>query len=568
MAEEGNIDPGVIGTDSFPPVYNPLRRFTTWIMGEIYTGAAGLNKYVPNVGDLVYEVIGNTVRHYRVEYVDESTKISTLKALIETDDSGELTDEDLLLGIGPGTDADTYLIYVDKSVTPYYCAIDARLQIKGSMGQSGRVYRGADISDNTQLLSLLYDASNNFLGNDIPLQLVDREENIAVKVLPPFHTLADLADGERLTAVFHSDTGGQLSKRQLNVVNTGFIWSSNANLKYVTGISLRSPFLSSVDPDQIDFPINTTLFSMNLIGVVHYSDGTELEMPVDGNKFEMIGFDNYLATQPGQQFDVMLKYNLSPSEIHFGSNVVGSDRFFAREYEVRTMAQDGAYTVKLFAYPNWIDAVAGYRMEYFLMNLERSVNVRVTPYVQLQEGTPAFEPLTMGVKQNLSVQLDLKNAIPAYKNYLHAQTLAVTLLTGGGELGTNWRVEYDPGQNPQFGVNNKFEFIFINANLKQTKIDMGLNDQAVWLERLYSDAKPLINLVTEDVPPAPTHFAIITNTSRTEHLLSEWKDVFDLGQEIYHGHTLYIEFFKRTVNNDLKLAVAGVPLRQVVAFTV
>lgn len=569
MTDDSNVlvDPGVIGTDGVPPVYQPHRRFATWKLPELFMGGVGTNKYVPNVGDIVYQVVGKTITHLEVIEVDESTKIPVFRQLEEVDLNTELTDEDLLFGIGPGTDSDTYRIYIDKSVRPYYAAIDARLEIKGSMGNHGRVYRGSDIYNNTNLISLLYDASNNFLGNDIPLQLVDREDNIAVKVLPPFHTLAELENGERVTAVFFSDTGNEISKRQLVVHNTGFIWNSNQHIRYVTGISLRSSFLSATEPDTIDFPINTTLLSMNLIGVVHYSDGTELEMPVDGIKFEIHGFENFLATTPGQSFSVSLKYNLSSTEVHFGSQVIGSERFFARPYRVKTLAQDGAYTVKLFAYPNWINPINGYRMEYFLMNLDRSILVRVTPYVQLAENAPAFEPLTMGVKQLLNVQLNLKDAVPSFKNYLHAQTIGVTLLTGGGEANTNWRVEYEPGQNPQYGIGNHFQFVFVNANLKRTKIDMGLNDQAEWLDRLYYNTKPVMNLAIEDTPPTPTHFAIITNAMRTEHLLSEWKDIFDLGNEIYHGHTLFIEFFRRTTTNDIRLAVAGVPLRQVTAFT-
>jgi len=564
---EQSVDPGVVGTDGFPPVYQPHRRFTTFREEELFMGLAGNKKYVGNVGDIVYSVVGNRIYHKEIVYVDESTKIPTLRKLEEPDEDTTLTDEELLLGRGPGTDSDTYRIFIDKSVRPFYAAIDARLDIRGSMASIGRLYKGADVYDETGRISLLYDASGNFLGNDIPLQLVDRQDNVAVKIMPPFNTLADLDDGERVTALFLSDEGGMISTRQLTVVNSGFIFKSDRHLRYVTGISLRTDYLSSSDPSIIDFPIGTTQLSMNLRGVVHYSNGDEVEMPVDGTKFEFIGLDNFLATSPGKRFKGFLKYKLSDEEVHFGGSVVGAERFFQSEYTIRTLVQDGAYSVKLFAYPNWIDQTNGYRMEYFLMNLDRSICQRVTPHVRLGENSPAFEPLSLGIKQNLNVQLDLNKALPSFKSHLHAQVIGISLITAGGESGTNWRVEYEPGQNPQFGTGNYGEMVFINANLKRVKLDMGLTEQSEWLERLYRTSKPLMNVVTEADAPSPTHFAIITNAFRTEHLLSEWRDVFDLGQEIYHGHTLYVEFFRRTVNNDLHLAIAGIPLRQVAAFT-
>lgn len=566
-SNEQSVDPGIVGTDGFPPVYQPLRRFATFREEELFMGNAGKNKYVGNVRDIVYKVVDNKIIHKEIVYVDESTKIPTLRILIDGQEDTSLTDEELLLGRGPGTDSDTYRIFLDKSVRPFYAAIEARLDIRGSMASVGRLYKGADVYDETQRISLLYDSSGNFLGNDVPLQVVDRQGNVAVKIMPPFHTLADLEDGERVTALFLSDEGGQISTRQLTVVNSGFIYKSDKHIRYVTGISLRTDYLSSSSPKVIDFPIGTTQLSMNLRGVVHYSNGDEVELPVDGTKFEFYGLENFLATSPGKQFSGFLKYKLSDEEVHFGGQVVGSERFFQEEYKIRTLVQDGAYSVKLFAYPNWIDQANGYRMEYFLMNLDRSICQRVTPHVRLGENSPAFEPLSFGIKQNLNVQLDLNKAIPSFKSHLHSQIIGVSLITAGGEAGTNWRVEFDPGQNPQFGVGNYAEMVFVNANLKRVKLHMGISKQSDWLERLYRDSKPIMNVVTEDKAPDPTHFAIVTNAARTEHQLSEWRDVFDLGQEIYHGHTLYIEFFRRTMNNDLRLGIAGIPLRQVAAFT-
>lgn len=554
------IPSGATGTDGFVPVWNPNGRWAIWNINEVYFGGPGAGRYVPNVKDLVLDVDFWT--WYEVLAIDPSTFVPDLKKLAAQQASGEFTKIDLLLGVGPGTQSDTYRVYLDTSVVPHALTVDQRLEVAGSMTTYCRIFKGEDLSNPANIISGMYDASGNFLGPNIPLELKAMDGNVTLKTVPTCYTSEALPDGEVVTAIFYSATGHVVSKRQLLIENTAFIRAADASVRYVIDISLKSPFLSKADPNLIQYPINVPLKSMNLIGVVHYSDGSTLEMPVDNTKFSIFGFDTFVATVIGQQFDAVLKYALSPNEACYGALNTGQ-KFVARTYKLQTLKADGAYTVKLFGYPMWVDGLTGYRMEWFLYNLDRTIAQRVTPYVKFEPNYPAFQPLHYGVQQSLHVAVNLKDVNPAYASYRHSQIVDVTLFGPADTAGTPFTVGFEPNQTPQYGVNDQFVFEFVNQNLKYLKVDLGIDDQTEWLRRLYLDSKPLVNPYTETHPLDPNYFAVIIGTQRVEHKLEEWQAVINAGSDLYPGASVFIEFFKRTPTNDIQLAVAGVSARQV-----
>jgi hypothetical protein len=552
---------GVAGSqDGKAPIYEPDGRWTQWSIEQIYMGLIGDNHYVPNEKD--YVINPDTNEQFRVVSIDPTTLIPTLVPVRRVD-TGEFSDIDVLLGVGPGTQSDTYRAYVDKSVLPYTMAIDARLKVNGSMATSCKIFKGSDLAGNSHVISAMYDQSGTLLGQSIPLELVamPNGQNYAVKSVPVCYTTENLVDNEIVTAVFYSDTGGVVSKRQLIVENTAFIRSSDASVKYVTEIELETPFLSEADPNEIVYPINVPLQGMNLMGVVKYSDGSSLRMPVDGTKFQIFGFEHFVATIVNQKMPVVLKYNLSPGEVAYGLTVA-ADRFMTRTYKAITKKAEGAYTTKLYGYPVWIDAINGYRMEWFLYNLERELVYRATPYVTFNANTRAFDPVAYGVSQRVSVSVNLRDVNAVYKSYIHVQTMDIVLAQPGTEpAGTLWTIGFDPGQNPPFGRDNFAKVIMVNQNYWKVKIDANAVDQADWLTRMYYNAKPLVDVARESLPPTPTHFSVIRGSQEIEFPIDQWNQEQVFSQAFANFDTVFVKFFKRTVENDLQLAVIGLPIR-------
>lgn len=553
------------GSDGIAPVYQPNARWTQWNMTELWQGPTtiGNGKYVPNVDDLAIDL--TTYQWYRVVSIDPTTFAPTFKAVQASIPEDQFSDEDRLLGPEPGHTPNTFIMYIDKSTKPYTAAVDARLYVLGTATRTMTIMKGSTLDNTGKIISAVYDQSGNLIGQEVPLEdrpFYDPDTNQLLgscKVALPFNTTEDLQDGEVVTAIFRSDTGNVVSKTQLMVQNTGFIRAPSDGVKYVTGISLESPFLSSSDPTLIQYPLNVPLSGLNLMGVVNYSDGSKIRLPVDNTKFSMFGLNTgFVATVIGQKLDLVLKYALSPGEVAYGTSV-NQGNFITQAYKAITVEPDGQYTVKLFAYPVWIDPVNGYRLEWFLLNLDRNTWYRVTPHVQFQN---ALNPIGYGVRQNLQVQINLQDVNGTYKNYIHTQTVAISLLKQGTETATNWTVAYTPGQNPEFGVNSFAASWFVNQNLWKVNLTMGQPNLTNWLSTVYWPTQPLVDTAKEIQAPTPTHFQLLIGDTVTEFPISQWNQDLVVNQAVPPFSTLFVKFIERTVDNDLQLAIAGFPVYQ------
>lgn len=550
----------ITAPDGHVPIYEPTGRWTQWSLDQIYLGTVGENKYVPKVDDYVTDVA--TDERFIVTSLDQTTLIPTLRR-IRTVSSESFDSSDLLMGVGPGTDSDTYRVYVDTSVIPHTMAVDVRLKVHGSLATTAKIFKGSEVSNSSRVVSAFYDQNGTLLGQDIPLELVAAPvgENFTVKCVPVCYTTEQLFDGEVVTAVFYSAAGHVVSKRQLLVENTAYIRSSDAGTKYVSDISVETPFLSSSDPTLIQYPLNVPLTGLNLMGRVHYSDGSSIAMPVDGTKFAIFGLDHYVSTVVGQKIPLVVRYNLSPGEVAYGLSV-GGDRFIAESYRAQTMSANGAYSIKLFGYPVYIDAVNGYRLEWFLLNLDRQAVYRVTPHVTINQNTRAFDPIAYGISQRMSVSVDLAAVSPSFPSYVHTQTAEIVLLTSGTEHVTNWTIAFQSGQDPVYGVNNFAATTFINQNLMKVRIDMGMTTKADWLDRVFYRTLPLFDDIRETKAPEPNFFGLYIGNRVVEFPIEQWNSDLVIEDTINNGDTLFVRFFKRTPDNDLQLGVSGLPVRQ------
>jgi len=564
MANDPISTAGIFGTDGKTPIYNPNASFHIWGKHEIYLGGVGENKYVPKVGDLVID--RDLIIYYEVNAIDAGTLIPDLIERTPVISDGSLEGDDVLLGVGPGTQSDTYRIYIDKSTIPHTLTVDARLKVNGVLAQSCKIYVGSDLTNDANIISAYYDNVGTLLSRSIPLEIVSVNQSVtnrAVKSVPVCYTSSNLTDGDIVTAVFYSAAGHVISKRQLLVENTAYIRQANSSIKYITGISLRSPFLSVTDPRLLQLPLNALIDGIGLTGVVHYSDGSTLEYGVDGTKFTVLGMDNYAATVVNQQIPIVLRYRLSNNESAVGA-VIGQEQYLTETYRIKTIQSDGSYSVKLFCYPVWQNAVDGYRLTWFMYNGDRQNMYDVTGLVEYSSNAAAFDPLGYGINQRLTVALNLKAVNGLFANYRHVQTIELILWNQGTERSTNWGIIFETGQNPAYGINNRANLTVINSNFFNLRVDTGAANLTEWLERLYYRTKPLIDQVREQTPPEPTHFRIKVGLQEIEFPISQWNQDLVIGNGITNNSTLLIKFIKKTPDTTLHLAIAGIPVYQTV----
>jgi hypothetical protein len=551
---------GISGTDGAVPVYDPAGRWTIWALSEIYTGGPGQNRYVPKVKDWIVDT--DTKVFYEVISIDVTTLIPRTQMITPLAQNQKLDNIDVILGVGPGGISDTFRAYVNKNVMPYTITLDARLHCYTEEAESFTIFMGTDVIGEAKPISQLYSPTNQLLGTAIPMVLAAVDgNNRSIKAFPTCYTTEDLQDNTKLAVIVYSDSGHQVSKVEVLVENTQFVPTANSSVKYITNISLESPFISSADPNVLSFPVNITMNGLSLIGVVQYSDGSKLRYPVNNTKFSLRGLDNFVSTYAGQEFDLVLDYKLAPGEVVMGLQTSFSGSV-TREYTGVTTNYEGMYSPKLYGYPVWQNSVLGYRLEWWLYDMERRMCQLVTPYVSVNANSRPFDPLGYGVKQTLGVSINLKDVNPSGLALIHVQTIDIVLRQPGTARTTNWAVGFTTNQDILFGENNFAKLNIIDQNQVTLDITCGETDVNVWLARMYSLTYPLTDQGQEVAPPAPTHFAIKTTSWEVAYPMSQWNKVLTLSHLINNNDTVFIKFFIRTVDTDVQLSIAGLPAWQ------
>jgi len=555
-------------------IVDPNRGYREWHISEIYSpeNPSSEGQYVPNVNDAVRDWTQGILQVIAVDY---TTGISTLKKWNEPVDPGNVNDEDILLGAGPGTQSESYRCYLDQSVMPHSLSCDARLHFYGTAVTSIKIFHGTDISDNGEIISQFYDSAGNLLGENIPVEPVAMFEegvvipgnaaaswNQAVKAPKVGHTTRKMFDHEVVTVVAYNDAGQAVSQAKLIVKNTAFVRQTDKSLKYVKSISIESPFLLASDPHTIEYPINMPVDNLGLMGVVTYSDGTQHRIPVDGTKFSMAGLRNYVATIQGQTVDLMLTYQLSEGESAYLDTPAPNGRISVA-YHARTKESDGAYSVKLFAYPQWQDLLTGYRMEYYLYNLDRQQVYRITNLVTNATNSAPFDPLLYGVKQRINVGVNMDEVDPLFDDWRHTQPFEVTLLRPGNQnTGDNWTIGFTAGQTPAYGLGVKAVSTFINVGNSKLDISCGAETLEDWLDLVYYPTQPLYDARSEVGPLVPNFMVVVSGNHRVEVPISSWNQEITVEAAPGEGKLVFLEFIRKTATDDLQLAVAGLITHQ------
>ena len=557
-----------MSTTPMVPVINPDRGHRRWRKSEIYTGPDGTGRYCPNLDDEVWDWATGL---WRVISVDYTTGLSRLQPYEEPRDSGSVNDDDILLGVGPGYQSESFRAYIDTSVVPFTLAIDSRLSFKGTTLKSIKVFLGSDIGNEDNVISAMYDQNGQLLGEEIPLELVQVPNNPngevaaynhAVKVPMVGYTMRQVPDNEPLTIVAYDQAGVVRSVARVLVRNTAFARTTDAFRKYITSIHMESPFLSEVDQTLLQFPINLPVSALNAIGVVTYSDNSQHRMAIDGSKFNLYGLNNYMSTQQGQRLDLVLTYRLGEDEYSYGATA-NQGKHISVAYKATTQRMDGAYSVKLFCAPVWVDSIYGYRLRWFLLNLDREEWFEVTSQVSVAVGSAEFRPTDYGVLQNLTVGINMKDVDASFKNYRHSQTIGI-VLRGPDNLVNDdrWAIRYSPGQNPMYGSGVKAISRMENVNNWKLDLSNGLNNYAVWLDQVFYRAEPLFNPAVEQRAPEPTHFALLINGDEFEYPLMMWNHELVSPHAIKTGEPVVIRFFRRTAVTDIQLGMGAMYTKQ------
>jgi hypothetical protein len=543
---------GIVGTDGYTPIYQPDDRWNMWSLHEIYTGAAGQNKYIPKVNDYVLEPETGTTY-----IVTDLNNVTFIPELTEIAFNSSVSSDSLISSTG-----DNYRIYFDKSIVPYTLSVDGLLRVYSNTAMTAKIYQGTFI-DPTKIVSRTYDNNGNFLGHDVSLELVayNTHDNYAIKSVPTCNTDTDLQDGETCIVVIYDADGKVISKVSCIVEETTYVAQAFAEQKYITQIYIKSAFIDNSQPDVIHYPVNLPIASFNPIGVVQYNDGSTVEYPIDGDKFRIYGLDSFLSTIIGHRVPIVINYRLDSNEAALAS--VDSDNYYVtRPYTLIVDSPNTSYNVKLFVYPVWVDDTNGYTYKAFLMNLDRNVLFDVTSDISLSSNSPSFNPLAYGLTQRLTFNVDLANVSGIYHSFIHSQTVDIILRGAASDTSvTNiWEVASQvPSNVPLYGTDLRAIRDQINTN--KVRIDNNINTVAEFIDKLYITTSPLFNPILEQEPLTPSHIEVKYGTENVIVPIDQYTNDFTFSVSVQMLSNIDIVFLKEVNSGFLKLSIASLTVR-------
>lgn len=549
------------------------RGFHNWALTELF-GHHPNGSYVPNPGDLVYDVLGKVV--YEVTSVDYVTGISKLVLWERVRVNQELDYVDYFITDGATDTDDSARIYIDYSLQDPVMRFDARRYVPSSEAVAVRVYKGGDISSSAaQVISMYKNPSSPFPQQNIPLEVAETpQQNLPTLKVPAIaYCTAELFNGDIVTVVTLNSADKVLTTTRMVVHRTELVRRSNSLNRYVTGIAIDSPALQAENPNILEIPVNSIIDSISMTGVISYSDGNTVSVPLTG-KFRLVGIDGYYSTVLGQAVPMILEYRLSNSERAINNNI-SSHRIITRTYTLLSVKGNGvndgasdAYGVKLFGYPKWIQGILEYTMEYWV-HIKDIGLIYVTPYVRDAIGaTSVFNGDNLGIYQRFMVTLNLNDVNASYANYRHYQAMDISLIRSGYvKESPLWSVAYQGDDSRYASEGHAVRGSVIQTTpTKRWNMSFVQNGLSLdtWLQRTYYNAKPIYNPGLELAPKRPTHviFSRFSGADPVEVNLSslQWYMPYQVNGDFVNGDTIMMRFIYREIGKpDEDLAMGAAP---------
>lgn len=541
--------------------WDDTRGWRMYGIDEVYDVKTKKGKWFPNVNDYIANYHLNVFE--RVTFADRtSLEYKTVIAgTITPDNSGAIE------GCGGPNINKSYRVYIDDSKFPATLRVDSRLQWTGADNNSYRVFRGQNISDTGEVISANI-KDGKLVGNTLPMLLaaIDNVDNLTIMSPAPGHAKGEFKNWEPCSIVVYGDNDTETSIAYAYIVKTNMHMSEEDSERIVLGVELVSPFLNPSNKYQLDLPINIPLDDIPLSVKVTYNSGV-VEYPLDGTKCALDGLRNsgsfdtfYISSLTGQRIDLTLRYNLAKNETYVGTDLFGST--IIKDYTASTLPVDGAYSVKLYVVPQWLDVARGYKLNYYLYNLDRGSVYDATPHIELGADGAVFDPKLYGVKQTINIRCDLGKVSPNYNNHIHAQTYHITLLAQGNQNRDPYLIEYNPTESI-YGEGLNIKFDYDNVKYWTADVKCGCKDKSEWLTRLYRNIHPLFDRRTEDEAPEPTHFEIVIGSKVYTRTINQWLETFNIDFQVKDGNAVYIKWLKRTPTGTLQLGLSPLIARQI-----
>ena len=461
--------------------------------------SSGKNMVIPKVGSLV----NNNGTIFWVSKVSPAPEYkSTLLPTVSI-----VTDENIgnqISVIDYGNNV--FNIYVDDRNSPIRLKPDSRLIVYGTVEYYRLVMNKG--KSNERIVSRHYDTDGKYISSNIPMKMVTSKSSSSSGVYYPTgcHTLDTIPNGTLLTMEIFNQHGA-LVATVTTFANSSYIL--NESIGYNPQISkLKLKATQVRENGEFFLYENQDPDSLNIQAYLVYTDGTEIQVNVDGRRCIIYGLEEFNASWPGLRQTILVKYNLSADETPVAGLTTTS--FISVEQDIVVVSTQVGSGVKISPIPYWNNTAASYAFEYFIYNKDRSASKHITPLVTVVKNT--FNGITYGVFQAFTISVDLKKIYP--KEYasesIYQQTIIVKLrpqaaydkylLKDAINSPVTYGVDEPKNKRPVLHYDSDVDKYFIPTSLFGTKED--------FIRNFYERATPTYDPALEAGPPAPTHFLL------------------------------------------------------------
>lgn len=557
------VDTSIVGIDGEPPIYDDTQTWRRWAMHDIYLGREGHRKWIPKVNDYVEDISLEPPKVYKVMSIDPTTQVPELR-LIQSNKIAvdEMTTEEGRFFAG-GTLATpcSRQIFYDNSVARPTLKIPSQFHIQGTTPHHAVAYKGTIAGQGGLAISARYDQSFNFIGNEIPLMPVAQRDsnNHTQWYIPDFYCTHELEEGEMILILIYDDRGGLCSRTNWIVEYSALLRDVSDADKFINNISLESFYIDSTDDSNLLIPEQVLKNSINLMGKVHYSDGSTITYPVDGNKFELLYLDKAAESVASTKGSLSLVYYLADNEksVHVINN--NNRHLIVRSFNYTIVERDGAYSVKLYPVPKWINNDIGYQLDWYLFTLDRNQWLDVTNSVYITQNSPnrSLNGKLFGPLQQIDVAIDLGVINNTFREHIHPQTVDIRLLRPASDAsGDRFLLGFDAYQNPAYGENIFCQVRIASATDYRYNISCGQTVLEEWLEKVYYTTKPQYRTSREPNAPKPNMFKLIIKNNEYEFPIRKWNTELQISAQVTATDVVKVLFFSRTQDNDVYYSIA------------
>jgi len=539
--------------------YDPLRGFRTWNINEIY-GIGNSGTIVPNIDDLVIDYQHGL---FRVIQVDTTSNPPTYVPTLLLVDFSLLAQAQA--GSSNSINLPSYqpnvleLAFLNTAVTPFTIDIDDKYRAYGSEINYAKLFLGTDISNTGTVISQTFNGSGSFVSENIEMVTVD-STNPAILRPPTFNTSTAMYDGQIVTLVTYTQSGGPTGEHQFRIKNSNVIKGLGNNVVYIVDVALSSNLLDPTITDTINIPANVPFTGGDFQARLIYNNGTSALISVGTSKCKIFGMDDFNTSIVGSKSKIVLTYYPDSTEAIVNSSNP-SNKAISHIYTVNTVSYNSDYSFKVFIVPNWNGTTNTYTNDYYLTNLSHSILIKLTnnqiTVTRPNNGTVNYGPSN---PQELVLSIIMSRVfVSGYTNYTFTQMATIAY---GTPTTTPFIIDYLNNNESVFGNLAYAEYSVLGQQVLSIK--SGALSLQQWLTLLYYPIQPIYDQTVSLSPPTPDNFQLIYAgaTGPVRDIASYWNILLpnDFSTAWVNGATVSIVWLQSTTDAGVYKTLGVTPV--------